>query len=93
MGLFGCATTADGREVSFMSDVMKWLREVRKLDETLLQEMGVTAKEHSALGVTVAFQDAGQEVPLDQGREPGALQHRRAFSGRGSAGRDYRGRD
>jgi twinkle protein len=55
MGLFGCATTADGKEASFMSDVMKWLRDVRKLDEALLAEMGVTAKEHSALGVTVAF--------------------------------------
>lgn len=38
-----------------MTDVMKWLQEVRRLDAALLAHMGVGPKEHPALGMTVAF--------------------------------------
>ena len=38
-----------------MTDVRKWLQEVRKLDAALLDHMGVKPVEHPALGNAVAF--------------------------------------
>jgi twinkle protein len=38
-----------------MTDVMKWLQDVRKLDGGLLQAMGVRPANHPALGPVVAF--------------------------------------
>lgn len=38
-----------------MSDVQKWLQEVRKLDAELLDHMGVRGVEHPQLGSAVAF--------------------------------------
>lgn len=39
-----------------MSDVMRWLQEVRKLDAELLREMGVCAREHQGIeGMAAAF--------------------------------------
>jgi twinkle protein len=38
-----------------MTDVMEWLKQVRKLDEGLLLAMGVKAVQHPSLGQAVAF--------------------------------------
>jgi twinkle protein len=38
-----------------VSDIRKWLEEVRKLDADLLDAMGVQSKEHPKLGVVAAF--------------------------------------
>ena len=50
-------------------DVNKWLTEVRKLDPALLSHMGVTAKEHPALGLVAAF-------PYAKGGRPYAAKFR-----------------
>lgn len=50
-------------------DVNKWLTEVRKLDPVLLSHMGVTAKEHPALGWVAAF-------PYAKGGRPYAAKFR-----------------
>jgi twinkle protein len=52
-----------------MSDVMKWLTEVRKLDAVLLEHMGVRATRHSKIGDAVAF-------PYHRRGEPYAAKYR-----------------
>lgn len=37
------------------TDVMEWLKSVRKLDGDLLREMGVEAKDHPQIGAVAAF--------------------------------------
>jgi hypothetical protein len=95
MGWFGTAGTVHGKEVNTLTrDVMEWLRSHRKLDGELLKAMGVRAYKHEHLGDSVAFPyRVNGETKAAKFRQPGALQHRRAFVGSGSAHRDYRGRD
>jgi twinkle protein len=42
-------------DLTLTMDVMKWLTEVRKLDDALLSHMGVHSKDHPQLGVVAAF--------------------------------------